>query len=196
MLKTMMVIFARSGCIVAVMPLVALSQVGTSLGSDRGFVTCGQLLSLVPGLVGLYLRKAFYRLTLGRFSFDVHVDFGSYFSKRGSTVGKRVWIGGHTVIGYADIGQDSVIGSKVSVLSGRHQHNFSNPEKPILGGQEDFRRVRIGREVFIGEQCLVMADVGDKSIVGGGSVVVQDVPPNSVVVGNPAKIVKSRSNGS
>ena len=130
--------------------------------------------------------------TLRRFSANAHIDFGSYFSKSGATVGERVWIGGNSVIGYATIGDDSVIGSRVSVISGRRQHNFADPRKKILDGRGEYSCIAIGEGVFVGEQSLVMANVGGKSIVGAGSVVVKDIPAFSVAVGNPAHVVKSR----
>jgi acetyltransferase-like isoleucine patch superfamily enzyme len=37
--------------------------------------------------------------------------------------------------------------------------------------------------------------IGDGCIIGAGAVVTKDVQPYSVVVGNPARVVKSRING-
>lgn len=55
--------------------------------------------------------------------------------------------------------------------------------------------VRLGNDVFIGVNSVILRDVtiGDYSIIGAGSVVTKDVPPNVVVVGNPARIVKKLS---
>lgn len=52
--------------------------------------------------------------------------------------------------------------------------------------------VRIGNDVFVGVNSVVLANVtiGDGSIIGAGSVVTRDVPPHSVAVGNPARIVR------
>jgi acetyltransferase-like isoleucine patch superfamily enzyme len=53
------------------------------------------------------------------------------------------------------------------------------------------RRVRIGRNSFIGMRSILMpgADVGANCIVGAGSVIRGEVPDNSIVTGNPAKVV-------
>jgi len=55
--------------------------------------------------------------------------------------------------------------------------------------------VRLGNDVFIGVNSVILRDVtiGDYSIVGAGPVVTKDVPPNVLVVGNPARIIKKLS---
>lgn len=184
----------RGVCIFLVCPLIALARLGLFFNSEDAFVSCGQLLSLVPGKIGVYIRGGYYRLTLKQFCLDTHVDFGSYFSKSHVSVGKNVWIGGHTVIGEAEIGDDCVIGSKVSILSGRRQHNFSDPEKKILGEEGHYTCIKMGEHVFVGEKALVSADVGERCVIGAGAVVVSDIPAYSVVVGNPGKVIKSRRN--
>jgi acetyltransferase-like isoleucine patch superfamily enzyme len=78
------------------------------------------------------------------------------------------------------------------VLSGRYQHNFTDPEKKILDGSDQFSRVVIGAHAFVGEHCVVMADIGDHTIVGAGSVVVKDLPEYVIAVGSPAKPVRER----
>jgi acetyltransferase-like isoleucine patch superfamily enzyme len=54
------------------------------------------------------------------------------------------------------------------------------------------RPIRIGNNVWIGDQAIVLkgVSIGDNSIVGAGAVVTHDVPANVVVAGNPARIVK------
>jgi len=178
--------------VTAVLPLIAVAKAGVLFKREGAFVACGQLLSLVPGRIGVFFRRGFYMFTLRRFSANAHIDFGSYFSKSGAAVGDRVWIGGNSVVGYATIGDDSVIGSRVSVISGKRQHNFADPRRKILDGTGEYSCVTIGENVFVGEQSLVMADVGSKSIVGAGSVVVKAIPAFSVAVGNPARVIKSR----
>jgi len=52
----------------------------------------------------------------------------------------------------------------------------------------------IGNDVWIGQGVFLRAGVtiGDGAIIGARSVVTHDVPPYSVVVGQPARIIKSR----
>jgi acetyltransferase-like isoleucine patch superfamily enzyme len=52
--------------------------------------------------------------------------------------------------------------------------------------------VRIGNNVFIGVNSVVLRDVtiGDNSVIGAGSIVTKDVPSNVVVAGNPARVIR------
>lgn len=54
--------------------------------------------------------------------------------------------------------------------------------------------VHVGKGVHIGSNATIREKVkiGDYSLIGAGSVVLSDVPENSVVVGNPARVLKSR----
>jgi acetyltransferase-like isoleucine patch superfamily enzyme len=58
------------------------------------------------------------------------------------------------------------------------------------------RQIRIGRNVWIGFDCVVMPGVtiGDGSIVGARSVVTEDVPPFTIVAGNPARVIRQIRN--
>ena len=73
--------------------------------SERGdlFVLFGQAFSLVPGLPGNWLRRAFGRLTLDGCAPDCEIGFLSWFSSRHARIGARVYIGPLSVIGDAVI---------------------------------------------------------------------------------------------
>jgi acetyltransferase-like isoleucine patch superfamily enzyme len=53
-------------------------------------------------------------------------------------------------------------------------------------------KIVIGKDSWLGNSSVVMANVGCKSIVAAGSVVIRDLAPYSVAGGNPAKVLKSR----
>ena len=57
------------------------------------------------------------------------------------------------------------------------------------------RRPRIGNNVTVGCHVSVIGDItiGNNVTIGAGAVVVKDVPDNCVVAGNPAKIIKYKS---
>lgn len=54
--------------------------------------------------------------------------------------------------------------------------------------------VHVGKGVHIGSNATIREKIkiGDYSLIGAGSMVLTDVPKNSVVVGNPARVLKSR----
>lgn len=162
------------------------------LGSSIVFDLFAQMFALVPGFIGTYGRACFYKQTLRKSSLDLDIGFGSFISKINTTIGRRVLITGYSTIGYADIGDDAVIANRVSILSGRYQHNFEDPEERILTNTDTFSKLKIGNNSFIGDQSVVMANIGQRSIIGAGSVVVKDIPEYSVAVGNPARVIKSR----
>ena len=151
-----------------------------------------QSFSLVPGLPGTYVRASFYKQTLRQAYMDLDIGFGSFVSKADTRIGRGVLITGHSTIGHAEIGDYAVIANYVSVLSGRYQHNFTDTSKSILEGSDEFSKVIIGAHAFVGEHCVVMANVGNHTIIGAGSVVVKDLPDYVVAVGSPAKVVKER----
>ena len=163
-----------------------------SFRTEQAFLTSAQLISVVPGLVGVFLRRAFYWMTLDQFSRDCHIDFGTWFSHRQVRIGKRVYIGARCLIGMAEIGQDVLIGSNVDVLSGKNQHHFENPDLPIRQQGGRFEQVRLERGCWIGNSSVVMDHVGAGSIVGAGSVVVKPVDAKSIAAGNPAKVIRKR----
>lgn len=151
-----------------------------------------QAFSNVPGFIGVAVRACFYKQTLACSHMDLNMGFGSFISKIGTRIGHGVFINGRNIIGLADIGDGVVIANYVSVLSGGRQHNFDDPEVGILEKEGTYSCVTIGRDVFVGDHCVVMADIGEKSIIGSASLVVKRIPPYSVAVGNPARVIKDR----
>jgi acetyltransferase-like isoleucine patch superfamily enzyme len=45
---------------------------------------------------------------------------------------------------------------------------------------------------LFGANCTTIANDGEGCVIGSGAVVVNDIPTWSIVVGNPAKVNKSR----
>jgi acetyltransferase-like isoleucine patch superfamily enzyme len=145
--------------------------------------------AMAPGLVGDYLRIAFYKLTLSECSLSSRVSFGTFFAHPEAKLGPRAYIGSFCIIGKAVIGEHTQIASSVQILSGRHQHS-RNQEGDISGvGGGVLTTVRIGAHCWIGAGAIVMADVGSGTTIGAGSVVIHPVPANSVAVGNPARVI-------
>jgi virginiamycin A acetyltransferase len=155
---------------------------------EVGFEFFAQTFALVPGLVGDYLRAAFYKFTLTACSLDCRIQFGSFFAHPQATVGRHVYIGSYCVLGMVDIGDRTHIASAVQVLSGAHQHPRDSTGMMDLE-HVAFSRVSIGADCWLGAGAIVMAPVGDRSTIGAGSVVVRAIPAGSIAVGAPARVV-------
>ncbi|MDO4585852.1 MAG: hypothetical protein Q4C95_00990 [Planctomycetia bacterium] len=54
--------------------------------------------------------------------------------------------------------------------------------------------VHVGKAVHVGSNATIREKIiiGDFSLIGAGAVVIKDVPPNSIVVGNPARILRTK----
>ncbi|MEW6411023.1 MAG: acyltransferase [Candidatus Zixiibacteriota bacterium] len=192
-MRKLLKLISKGIAVILVSPLILATWAGLYLlRSERIFIGCAQLVSLVPDYIGTYLRVAFYSFTLSECSFTGHIMFGSYISKQQTRIGRNFYIGAYNIIGLADIGANVVIANNISILSGRRQHNFDDPSRDIMDGHDSFNRLRIGNNVFIGDRTVIMADIGDHSIIGAGSIVVKEIPQYSVAVGNPARVVKER----
>ena len=177
-------------CMPPVAPLALVSRIEQATsGGESAFLASGHFLGLFPGQVGSFLRLAFYRLTLRRCSLDIAFNFGSTVSHPGAEIGSNVSIGAHSCIGTATIGDDVLIGSRVSILSGLHQHDAWNGLAELSQGIPHFERVRVGSHSWIGEGAIVAADVGSRCIVAAGSVVLRAATDDRLVIGNPARAV-------
>lgn len=88
------------------------------------------------------------------------------------------------------------IGDRVTITSGVRlitHDGATSLVRDASGRRQRFGPVKIGDDVFIGGNSLVMPGVtiGSRVIVGAGSVVTRDIPDNSVVAGNPARILRT-----
>lgn len=169
-------------------PLILLTRVDDQLGGSSFFFSCATLLALFPGKVGSTLRLSYYTGTLKSVDQNVLIGFGTFFSKREVMLEPHVCVGAYCIIGNSHIGRRTEIASRVSILSGRHQHDFSDGRRGPRPAA--FSNVRIGEHTWIGEGSIVMADVGDRCIIGAGSVVAKPIPSDCVAVGNPARIIR------
>jgi len=120
------------------------------------------------------------------------ISFGTIFSQVDTEIGKGVYIGPCCNIGSCKIEDDCTLGSGVHIMSGRSQHYFDDLHTPIREQGGIFEKITIGKDTWIGNGSLIMANVGKKCVIGAGSVVTKDVEEFSVVAGNPAKVIKKR----
>lgn len=72
---------------------------------------------------------------------------------------------------------------------------FFNPDLGITDKEWSFAPLRIGNDVWLGHNSIIMPGVesiADGAVVAAGAVVNKNVPPYAVVVGNPARLVRYR----
>jgi acetyltransferase-like isoleucine patch superfamily enzyme len=162
------------------------------IGGEEVFRCCAELLSLFPGLPGIFLRRGFYRMTLDAFASDAAIGFGTTVAHRQVRIGRGVYIGNRCTLGRVVIEDDVTIGSNVDILSGRHQHDFSRLDLPIQQQGGAYEQVRIGRNSWIGNSAVIMADIAEDCVLGAGSVVVGPIGPRCIAAGNPATVKRRR----
>ena len=86
------------------------------------------------------------------------------------------------------IGDNTTVSTGVTFLTHDGSGRLCRDEK---GRRHRYARIRIGDNVFIGAQTILMPGVSieDNCVVAAGSVVTKSIPSGSVVAGNPARFL-------
>ncbi len=156
------------------------------------FTAPSQLLSYIPGFVGILLRRVWYRYTLRSCGTHLTVDWLAVIRTRASEVGNHCTLGVANWVGWVRLGDDVMTGSHVVLLSGARQHGFDDLDRPMRLQHGEKRQLNIASNVWIGTNALLLADVSAGTVIGAGSVVTRTFPENSVIAGNPARVLRSR----
>jgi acetyltransferase-like isoleucine patch superfamily enzyme len=156
-------------------------------------------LSIVPGVAGIIIRyvvlrwlvkesRGFFRvlervtieypegLSLGR---GVGLNLGCWINARGGvTIGDNVIMGPYCVIHSAN-------------------HRLDQLNVPVQQQGFEEKPVRIGNNVWLGARVTVLPGVtiADNAVVGAGAVVTKDIPSNAIAFGNPAHVIRLRTDG-
>jgi virginiamycin A acetyltransferase len=178
--------------IILSLPFIAVTLLEALLfgeKQERVLSWCKEILCIVPTIIGEYMRLGYYWAVCKEISPDALLMFGSMVAHRDTTIREGAVIGVYTIVGYADIGVNVLTGAGVSLISGKYQHG--RPEERA-GGQavaEQYDKIKIGDNSWIGQNAIIMANVGENCTIAAGSVVYKDVPANSTYMGNPARKV-------
>lgn len=172
---------------VLILPLEAAYRVGLIT-----YGSAGQVLALVPGYVGVLLRRAWYGRTLAACGRNLVVDFMTVILRPDTRVGNNCYINAFCWIGWADIGDDFLGGEGISILSGNKQHGFATRELPMRLQEGEKRQVVIGKDVWCGSKVIVSADVAEGSILASGAVVTKSFEPYTILAGVPARPLRER----
>lgn len=159
--------------------------------SEVIFNMCAQMMAILPGLPGVFLRRAFYVWTLESCSPHCHIGFGTIFSHRNVRIEQHVYIGNYALISCADIGEYTLIGSRTSIINKTALHELDDDGRWTPFSAEQLSKVSISKNVWVGEGAIIMADIGERSMIGAGAVVTNNIKADILVAGNPARFVKN-----
>lgn len=157
------------------------------------FSTISQLVSLIPGLLGIAVRRVWYERTLDHCGKRIVVDFLGAIRTPRTRIGDNCYVGRANWIGWADIGNDFLSGNAVTIHSGNEQHGWETAEQPMRLQEGKHRMVKVGQDVWIGSHTSVLEDISRGTVVGSGSVVTKTFPEYSVIAGVPAKVIRMRN---
>lgn len=190
MMRHLIVRLLNGLSLVATSPAAATCWLGRTLGrSDLVYSFWTHVFAMMPGYPGMLLRRAFYRWTLQQCASDVTIEFGALITQRRAALRPGVYIGPYALVGWADIGARTLVGSRASLLSGGNQHIWT-PDGWTPTGPTSLSQIVIGSRTWIGEGAILMANVGNGCMVAAGTVVSAGVPDGVMVAGNPARFVR------
>lgn len=160
--------------------------------TDQLFRSGSQTVSLIPGVMGVILRRAYYAIVLHEAGEGLTVEFGAIFARRGTSIGDNVYIGAFCTIGLCHLRDDVLLGSGVDIVSGKRVHLFERADVPIRLQGGELQKISIGPDAWLGNRAVVMARVDSGCVVGAGSVVTAPCKADGIYVGNPATRLRDR----
>ncbi len=185
---------ARFVALIAVSPVLACYVLNSLLvGRNRALESASQLLSLLPGISGQYLRRAFLQRVLARCHHSVLVEFGTLFSQCDAILDENVYIGPRCNLGLVHLQKDVLLAANVQIPSGGNTHYFDDPTKPIREQGGERTRVTVGAGSWLGSGVIVLDDIGAGCVVAAGAVVTKPLAANVIAGGVPARVIRSRT---
>ncbi len=110
--------------------------------------------------------------------------------QNGVLIGSRTKIQSHTFIcELVTIGEDCFISHGVMFIN-----DLFSKGGPAGGDKLQWKETQIGCNVSIGSNSTILpVKICDDVVIGAGSVVTKDISESGVYVGNPAKLLRSKS---
>ena len=98
--------------------------------------------------------------------------------------------------GGLEIGNYCAIASGVKIYSQSNQYSY-DPDQKIIEQPVVYRKVKIGDDVWVGANAVILpgVEIGVSAIVGAGAVVRKEIPSCAIVAGVPAEIIGWRKTG-
>jgi maltose O-acetyltransferase len=92
------------------------------------------------------------------------------------------------------VGENTVFGEDVQVLTGKHMHVEEARRAGVAHHHvpEEGRDISIGAGCYIGSGAIIVGpvEIGDFAVIGAGSVVTRSIPTRAFAAGVPAKVLR------
>lgn len=157
--------------------------------------------------LGLKLRKGYWVKKLRKSGTNIQIRHGAGIGHPNLVeVGDNFILGNNSLI-TANSSEGIMIGNDVgiarNVLIHSANHSFSDTDMPImkqkifspkLSYNNKYYSVIIENDVWIGSQSVILPGTFIKTgcVVSSGSIVSGEFPEYSIIMGNPARVIKSR----
>ncbi|MEE2789505.1 MAG: acyltransferase [Myxococcota bacterium] len=135
-------------------------------------------------------------LTIGTNVYIGHDAMLKGYYKGHIAIGNNTWIGQGVYMhgaGGIDIGERVGMGPFVKIITSFHE--MPELDTSILDGPLQFAGVHIGPNCDIGIGAIILPGItiGTGVQIGAGAIVTKDVPDYAVAAGNPARILRMRT---
>ena len=156
----------------------------------------GTFLRALPGIEGFALRYLLYRALFQRLDGFCYLYPGARLSHTyGISAGRNLMVNAGAFLygrGGLHFGDDVMIGPNAVIVSS--QHRFDDPRIPMVYQGHKTDVVRIGSDVWIGANAVILpgVTVADGTVISAGAVVTRDTEPYSIVGGIPAAKIGMR----
>lgn len=151
----------------------------------------------LPCDYGEWIRRRIYRKYFGnigknlRIRQDVRIrNIQDIFIGDNCEIGESVILQG---AGGIEMGNHVILGPHTKIWSANHR--FDDVLRPVSEQWYEFKKVKIGDNVWTGANVFIMpgADIGEGVIISAGSIVGgKTIPPYKIVAGNPARVIGTR----